>query len=378
MSVSWASAACGRIRQAFRWVRGPGREGPAIVVVVALLTSLNSTTKFLVTLPLQDWFGEFLGDFAEGLVIGVAGLASAIWARKAVPTHRFKQYVAMAVVVAVAMIVAVVCVETWLAGGRLIAPGDSWEDLLIFLMNPIIHYASVGMIIACSWLYLCAEADHATALASVAMDSERMDRQSAEAQLQVLEAQIEPHFLFNTLATVKRLYETEPAAGATMMRNLKEYLAIALPQMRTAACTLGRESDHAAAYLRIQKVRMGRRLAYAFDIPPALRSVQIPPLMLLTLVENAIKHGLTPQPDGGRIDVKARVVDGQLRVSVADTGQGFTRWHGHGTGLANTRARLESYFGEKARLSLAINVPRGVVAMLTLPYEKSVNARGTR
>ena len=195
-----------------------------------------------------------------------------------------------------------------------------------------------------------------------------MDEQTAEARLQMLEAQIEPHFLFNTLAHVKRLYETDRAAGASMLHNLEAYLAVALPQMRATDSTLGRELDHAIAYLDIQQIRMGRRLAYAIDIDDALRCARLPPLMLLTLVENAIKHGLTPVPGGGRIDMRARVEAGRLQVEVADTGGGFTRSGGAGAGLANIRARLAAQFGQDASLALALNAPRGVVATIALPY----------
>jgi len=109
-----------------------------------------------------------------------------------------------------------------------------------------------------------------------------------------------------------------------------------------------------------------------------LRDARVPPLMLLTLVENSVRHGLTPLPDGGCIDVRARAVDGQLRIDVADTGQGFTKSGGGGTGLANTRARLASYYGERASLSLAISAPQGVVATLALPYEQIPADRGAQ
>jgi LytS/YehU family sensor histidine kinase len=195
-----------------------------------------------------------------------------------------------------------------------------------------------------------------------------MDEQAAEARLQMLEAQIEPHFLFNTLAHVKRLYETEREAGARMLDNLMAYLAVALPQMRATESTLARELDHARAYLEIQQIRMGRRLAFGFDVAEPLRAARLPPLMLLTLVENAIKHGLTPQLGGGRIDIRASVEGGHLRVEVADTGQGFTKTGGGGTGLANIRARLATQFGSNAGLALALNSPGGVVATISLPY----------
>ncbi|MGE5088793.1 MAG: sensor histidine kinase [Candidatus Levyibacteriota bacterium] len=362
------------------WLDGLGREGLAIVVLVAFVTSLNTTTKFLVTLPLGQWLGAFLDEFVEYLLVGSAILIAAVWARKAVPSSGAKQYAAMAFAVVMAATLAEVSLEAWSTNGRLIEPGENWQsdllDAAIELATYIIRDSFVGLIIASTWLYVRAEADHAAAIAAVAVDSERLDRQTAEARLQMLEAQIEPHFLFNTLANVKRLYETDRTAGATMMRNLKDYLSVALPQMRAIASTLGRESDHAIAYLNIQKTRMGRRLAFAFDIPVELRNARLPSLMLLTLVENSVKHGLTPRPQGGRIDVKARVVDGQLRIDVADTGQGFTKSGGGGTGLANTRARLASYFGDRASLSLALNAPRGVIATLVLPYENASCDRG--
>ena len=364
------------------WLDGLGREGIAIVVLVALLTSLNTTTKFLVTLPLGQWLGAFLGEFVAYLLVGSAVLIGAVWARKAVPSHGAKQYVAMVFAVVIAATLAEICLEAWSTNGQLLGAGASWRpsllDVAIDLATYIIRDSLVGIIIASTWLYVRAEADHAAAIAACAVDSERLDRQTAEARLQMLEAQIEPHFLFNTLANVRRLYETDRVAGATMMRNLKDYLAVALPQMRAVACTLGRESDHAIAYLNIQQIRMGRRLVFDFDVPSQLRDARMPPLMLLTLVENSVKHGLTPRLDGGRIDVQARVVDGQLRIDVADTGQGFTKSGGGGTGLANTRARLASYFGDRANLSLAMNPPQGVVATLVLPYERISEDREAR
>ena len=364
------------------WLDGLGREGIAIVVLVAFVTSLNTTTKFLVIWPLGQWLGAFLGEFVEYLLVGGAVLIGAVWARKAVPSHGAKQYAAMVFAVVIAATLAEVGLEAWSSYGQFLAAGESWQtallDAAIGLAAQIVRDSFVGLIIASTWLYVRAEADNAAAIATVAVDSERLDRQTAEARLQMLEAQIEPHFLFNTLANVRRLYETDRAAGATMMRNLKDYLAVALPQMRAVACTLGRESDHAIAYLNIQQIRMGRRLVFDFDVPSQLRDARMPPLMLLTLVENAVKHGLTPQREGGRIDVRAKVVDGQLRIDVADTGQGFTKSGGGGTGLANTRARLASHFGERAGLSVAINTPQGVVATLVLPYERISEDREAR
>ena len=183
----------------------------------------------------------------------------------------------------------------------------------------------------------------------------------------MLEAQIEPHFLFNTLAHVKRLYDVDPANGRRMLTSLIAYLAVALPQMRETRSTLGREVAHATAYLDIQRMRMGARLGVDVDVPDALRDAGMPPLMILTLVENAIKHGVGPQPGGGRIAIRAWDAGGRMHVEVADTGQGFAHTSGRGTGLANIRNRLAALFGRDASLSLRMNSPHGVVATIVLP-----------
>jgi signal transduction histidine kinase len=360
-----------------RWFHGLGLTGFAIVAFVALITSLNTTTKFLVIWPLQRWFLQFLEDLAFHSFIGVAILLGAVWARNRFPMRGARQYVVAFAAVTVATAAALLLINGWQYGWTFGTEDPNWTLLgvILFLGPDLVRYSFVGVAITSTWLYVRTEADHAVALEQVAVDSARMDQQTAEARLQMLEAQIEPHFLFNTLANVKRLYETDRPSGARMLRNLKEYLAVALPQMRAADSTLGREIDHVTAYLDIQQIRMGRRLAFGIDVPEALRDARMPPLMLLTLVENAIKHGLTPLPEGGRIDVRASIVDGQMRVQVADTGQGFTKSGGGGTGLANIRARLSTQFGAAASLSLALNNPRGVVATLVFPYSHAVPTR---
>jgi LytS/YehU family sensor histidine kinase len=271
--------------------------------------------------------------------------------------------------------------------GAFVAASGAWvlilEDIpeisvhfaLFDFLPALARYAALGMLIAGAWLYVRAEAEQSEALEQVALDSARMDEQAAQARLQVLEAQIEPHFLFNTLAHVKRLYQVDRGAGARMLRNLKEYLAVALPEMRRTQSTLARELAHVTAYLDIQHIRMGRRLAYRIDLPPALHGARMPPLMLLTLVENAVKHGLSPSPHGGRIDVRAALDGGRLRVAVADTGVGFTKSKGGGAGLANIRARLSAQYGSTANFSLSTNEPQGIIATLFLPYEKTTSGK---
>jgi LytS/YehU family sensor histidine kinase len=191
-----------------------------------------------------------------------------------------------------------------------------------------------------------------------------------EARLCALQAQIEPHFLFNTLANVKRLYETAPSRGREMLSSLINYLRAALPTMREPGSTLAREIELVRSFLTILQMRMGERLQFSVEAPVELSDVRVPPMVLPTLVENAIKHGLSPLPEGGRIDIRARSEpSGQLVIEVADNGAGFSASGGSGVGLANTRSRLAALYGAEASLSLSMATPRGVVASVRLPLQ---------
>jgi LytS/YehU family sensor histidine kinase len=199
------------------------------------------------------------------------------------------------------------------------------------------------------------------------IDRLALDREMAEARMQVLQAQIEPHFLFNTLANVRRLYQIDLVAGRAMLDNLMRYLEVALPRMREDRSTVGRELTLIEAYLNVQGIRMGRRLVYEIDVPQELHTLDVPPMMLLTLVENAIKHGLNPMPEGGVIRIGGRSEAGRLLLEVIDDGRGFNSTSGGGTGLANIRARLSAMHAGAASLTLAENPRRGVTSRLELP-----------
>jgi signal transduction histidine kinase len=211
----------------------------------------------------------------------------------------------------------------------------------------------------------------AQALHAAKLEKLLLDRQTIEAHLQALQAQIEPHFLFNTLANIKLLYETESSRAKPLIHDLAAYLRTALPQMRDMRSTLARELELAQAYLSVLKVRMGERLNVVVDVPADLREATLPPMMLLTLVENAIKHGLGSLPQGGTITIRAAHSAERLRVSVIDDGIGFPKGFGAGVGLANTRARLTALYGDEGRLSLDANPQGGVIAQIELPCEIS-------
>jgi hypothetical protein len=209
----------------------------------------------------------------------------------------------------------------------------------------------------------------AASLHQAQVDQIALSKQMLEAQLQVMRAQIEPHFLFNTLANVKRLTQTDISGGVSMLDNLVRYLRAALPRMREEQTTLGQEADLVQAYLAVLQIRMGTRLRYAVDIPEPLRNRSFPPMMLLTLAENAIKHGLNPSPYGGAIAIRAEHRGPGFIVRIADSGVGFgaAATGGTGVGLANTRARLAALYGDEALLELAANEPSGVNVTLHIP-----------
>ena len=196
-----------------------------------------------------------------------------------------------------------------------------------------------------------------------------LDADVKRARLQLLRAQIEPHFLFNTLATIRTLARIDLPAAVDMIDNLMRYLSEALPKLRQEECSLADELQLIDAYLRIHQIRMGTRLSYELLVPDDLSTERIPTMILLTLVENAIKHGINPAVEGGSIRVSASREREALVLKVADSGQGLAATDGHGLGLANIRRRLAMLYGDAAILSLARLASRGTVATVSIPME---------
>ena len=210
-----------------------------------------------------------------------------------------------------------------------------------------------------------------------------VSRQITEARLQALQAQVEPHFLYNTLANVQALTEVDPPAANQMVGHLIQYLRASLPKMRENTSTVGQELELVRAYLNILQMRMGGRLEFSIAVPDDLLAKSFPPMMLPSLVENAIKHGLEPIREGGRIDVLVqRIVTPQgdrITIEVKDTGKGLvpdSTQPGGGVGLSNLRERLAAIYGSNARFTIQSNTPRGVVSTIDIPTE-APSAPGT-
>ena len=199
-----------------------------------------------------------------------------------------------------------------------------------------------------------------------------MQRALTEAKLSALEAHIEPHFLYNTLANAQVLTRTDPARADEMLGNLITYLRSSLPQCdgagSTFGSTLGREIERSTAYLEILKIRMGARLNISVDLPESLTGRGFPAMMVQTLVENAIKHGIEPKLSGGTILIEATQHDGWLKVKVTDDGLGLCEnTSGTGMGIKNIRDRLKLSFDNQATFSLAPHLPNGMAATIAIP-----------
>lgn len=204
------------------------------------------------------------------------------------------------------------------------------------------------------------------------LERSRLERNALDAKLRLLQAQIEPHFLFNTLANIQALVDTGSPQASRVLTSLIAYLRAAVPRMQEPASVLGQEIDLVRAYLELMQMRMPDRLDFAIHIEPAARPINCPAMTVLTLVENAVRHGIDPSEVGGRIDVDVWLRDGRCIIRVVDTGVGLqVAGGGLGTGLSTLRERIQLTFGEEASLQLTEVEPHGVCAELNIPARQT-------
>ena len=204
------------------------------------------------------------------------------------------------------------------------------------------------------------------------LERSEFERNALDARLRLLQAQVEPHFLFNTLANVRELLDSGSPQASTVLGSLIAYLRAAVPRLHEPSNTLGQELELVRAYLEVMHMRIPDRLQFALHADEAALALSCPPMTLLTLVENAVRHGIDPSEEGGRIEVRVRVRDGRCRAEVIDTGVGLRQaGDGLGTGLSNLRERLQLAFGGDARLQLSSLVPHGVCAEVEFPAQRS-------
>lgn len=239
-------------------------------------------------------------------------------------------------------------------------------EIVQWIANALEGSASAALLVWALAFRRTASAE-ADTLARAQIQSASLESELQRARLQLLRAQIEPHFLFNTLANVRTLARIDPESAVGLIDHFTRYLSAALPRLRQDEAPLSEEMSLIEAYLNIFRVRMGRRLAYEIVVPAELADVRIPTMTVLTLVENALKHGINPVTEGGFIRISASREASDVLIKVADSGRGMHSEYGCGTGLANLRLRLTGKFGSAAQLTLAHAQPRGVVATMRFP-----------
>jgi signal transduction histidine kinase len=335
----------------------PGPRRVALVVVMAALVA-----GFFLPLT-HNTYLELLGEtLFVGFTLLLAFTAAGAWKQQAVP-----RWLAQVIAVGIAALIAPLLVQLLEARGDFSAFLASRAHVRGYILVTLTG-ALIGMVLAFGALYRQRDAQARSDALQFALERETLERQAADARLHLLSAQIQPHFLLNTLANVQELVESGNPRAVPVFRSLIGYLRAAVPQLQQDHVRLADEEKLVRSYLELMQMRMPDRLTFAIDIPAEWGEMNFPPMALLTLVENAIRHGVDPSVDPSHVEVGARRGgDGLLRLWVADTGVGLAETSKEGTGLGNLRARLAAFFGPEARLELSENRPRGLRAEIRLP-----------
>ncbi|MEQ1590060.1 MAG: histidine kinase [Gallionella sp.] len=305
-------------------------------------------------LPRDGFFHNFV--FSQCIGFSIAFINSIALDRMRPSKLR---YAALCVALPISIVVGV-AVAIWVTGSGNIGYSNVMQALLIGLFFGII--ASITFILFERIEQLNLEVKQRQ------LSQAESAKREMEAQLKMLQAQIEPHFLFNTLANVSSLIDNDPLLSKKLLERLNDWLRVALVRARSDHTTLGDELDMLENYLQILKIRFGERLRWTIDVPEDARGLVFPPMLLQPLVENAVRHGIEPKIGGGEIVIRAVINNTSLRIEVSDSGAGLLGdANVGGAGLANVRARLATLFGDAGKLSLENNVDVGATARLELP-----------
>ncbi len=340
------------------------RRRLSIVTVITLAISL----RLLIQADLFDFFTPleiciaWLQHFAELLLIAAVMMLAFTLVDEAVEPEAWWRLPLLFAVLCVAAFAMTWGIAAWLIGGP--------PPLLNIASGALRLSVPAILLVVIAELYGRAQ-QAGLALRDAESARSRMQRAEAEQKLRMLQAQLEPHFLFNTLANVRRLYQTDPPSGGRAIRSLMRYLRASLPRLRRETARLDDELELVRAYLELFQMRMGRRLSFSIEVGPSLRAAEFPPMLLITLAENAIKHGIDLTRDGGHIVVAARRHGDVLEVRVEDNGIGFAAApsSGTGTGLVNLQRQLHALYGDAGRLWLDARTPSGVAATIALPWK---------
>ena len=340
--------------QAFLAYLTPGRVGLALGL--AGLAAVLLAPIFITPMPVLLGRTLFVG-----LLALLAFAAAGQWPRRL--PRWLARWLCQVLAVVLAMPVATLLVYLVAVGGDFASFWRSEGRLLGFFWIAG-SGLFIGPLLAMGSLYRQRDAEARSQALRFELERSELERRALDARLRLLQAQVEPHFLFNTLANVRALVETGSPQAGPVLTSLIAYLRAAMPRLQNETASLGDELALVRAYLELMHLRMPDRLAYRIDVPAELHGLRFPPMALLTLVENAVRHGIDPSEEGGAIEVSATRAgpDAPVRLWVSDSGVGLTQATGSGTGLRNLRERLQFAYGGTARLDLTENRPHGLRA----------------
>jgi hypothetical protein len=322
-------------------------------------------------LMMSVWIGSPSSLFLRTIILGLSATAAfglfEVWPRS---LPQWLQRWALQVV-AVGVLMPVTTLLIYVLSTPANAP-PFWRDAA--RMNGWTHLTFAAILLA-PWTALAAIVRQKEAFArdqtlAFALERSELERQALDARLHLLQAQVAPHFLFNTLANVQALVDAGSPHASAVLRSLTAYLRAAVPLLHESAATIERELQLVRPYLELMQMRMPDRLQYAMNVDPSTLKVRCPPTTLLTLVENAVRHGIDPSEEGGRIDIDIERRGERCVVRVTDTGAGLHQSaNGLGTGLTTLRERLQLTFGDAAQLRLTSGAPGGVVVEVDMPAQ---------
>ncbi len=324
-------------------------------VAVALAVAIGA--GLLLVMP---WKGSLSLLFLNTILLGLSGTAAfalfEVWPRRL--PRWIERWVLQVVAVGLSMAVTIFVMH-------LLVPGKNHDWILL----------GFAAILLAPWTALAAIVRQKEAFArhqklAFALERSELERQALDARLHLLQGQVAPHFLFNTLANVQALVDAGSPRASIVLRSLIAYLRAAVPQLHEPAATIERELQLVRPYLELMHMRMPDRLQYAMNVDPSALEVRCPPTTLLTLVENAVRHGIDPSEEGGRIDIDIERLGERCVVRITDTGVGLRpSANGLGTGLTALRERLRLIFGDAAQLRLTAGTPRGVAVEVDMPAQ---------
>jgi sensor histidine kinase YesM len=340
-----------------------GRRLTLVIARLALVSTLGGVLLHLSLPEKTTWLGSLIAGNMFGFVMACGGVS--VWfSYRRMIRDKFKRLIlGMAYgLVPIAFLVVIELIQ-----------GAAPMEIVAKLGRVLPIMVGVAIVTAVPFFAIAymRNREHEAVSAQLQRDAERerLARELSESQLRLLRAQVEPHFLFNTLGAVQQLAEHGAPRAAELTANLIAFLRASLSEMRSEQATLDDEFGLVDAYLRVMQVRLGARLRFTLDLPAELTQVRLPSMMVLTLVENAIKHGIEPSLRGGDVSVSAQAQGGAVLIRVQDSGAGISPTPGKGMGLDNVRERLQLAFGPAASLALHEAAP-GLIAEIRIPLAR--------